>query len=233
MNSYRANILYVEDDKTLSFITKDNLEENGYSITCCEDGKSALDLFQNNNYDVCVLDVMLPKVDGFTLAREIRKKNRDVPIIFVTAKSLKEDKITGLKIGADDYLTKPFSIEELILKIEVFLKRSTVSNYKNIKTKFNIGSYIFDFNDLRLDHQKKSIRLTLKEAEILRYFCENQGILLNREDILKSVWKNDDYFTGRSMDVFISRLRKYLKFDKTIKIENIHSIGFKLKITTS
>jgi len=226
----KAKILYVEDDKTLSFITKDNLEENGYNIICCEDGHDALVLFQKETFDLCILDVMLPKMDGFNLAREIRKSNKDVPIIFVTAKSMKEDKLTGLKIGGDDYLTKPFSIEELILKIEIFLKRSKVKDGSLRKTMFNIGSYILDFENLVLEHKNQTIRLTLKEAEILRFLCENQGKVLHREEILQRVWNNSDYFSGRSMDVFISRIRKYLKFDKSIKIENIHSVGFKLII---
>ena len=226
----KANILYVEDDKTLSFITKDNLEENGYNIICCEDGFSAIELFHSQKFDLCILDVMLPKLDGFNLAKEIRKTNTDIPIIFVTAKSMKEDKIAGLKLGGDDYITKPFSIEELILKIEIFLKRSKVLSDIGTKSKFSIGNYLFDFDDLRLEHSKKSSQLTLKEAEVLRYFCENIGKVLYREDILKSVWKNDDYFSGRSMDVFISRIRKYLSLDKSVRVENIHGIGFKLLI---
>ncbi len=226
----KAKILYVEDDTTLSFITKDNLEENGYNIICCEDGNEALDLFQKETFDLCILDVMLPKMDGFNLAREIRKSNRDIPIIFVTAKSMKEDKLTGLKIGGDDYLTKPFSIEELVLKIEIFLKRSNVKNGSGRKAKYIIGNYILDFDNLVLEHKSQTIRLTLKEAEILRFLCENQGKVLYREEILQRVWNNSDYFSGRSMDVFISRIRKYLKLDKSIKIENIHSVGFKLII---
>ncbi|MFC2097775.1 response regulator transcription factor [Bacteroidota bacterium] len=229
----RANILYVEDDKTLSFITKDNLEENGYNIFCCEDGQTAIELFKNQDFDLCILDVMLPRLDGFNLAKKIRKSNKDIPIIFVTAKSMKEDKLTGLKLGGDDYITKPFSIEELILKIEIFLKRSKILKEDIHQSKFSIGDYLFDFDDLTLNHKNNTIQLTLKEAEVLRFFCENTGKVLYREEILNSVWKNDDYFSGRSMDVFISRIRKHLNLDKSVRIENIHGIGFKLLIKTS
>ena len=224
-----ANIMLVEDDMNLSYVTRDNLEKHGFKVSAFEDGESALEAFHANTYDLCILDVMLPKLDGFSLARAIREKNEDVPIIFLTAKSLKEDKIAGLTLGADDYITKPFSIEELILKAEIFLRRSRSGHPIIKKNIFKIGNYKFDFQELALQFQnEKVIKLTQKEAELLRYFCQNQNKILKREEILKSIWGDDDYFIGRSLDVFISRLRKYLSNDKTIRIENIHSLGFRM-----
>lgn len=229
MTDQLQKILYVEDDKTLSFITKENLERKGYSITFCEDGEQALKIFKSDNFDICLLDVMIPIIDGFTVAKEIRKINKDIPIIFLTAKSLQEDKIHGLMIGADDYLVKPFSIEELYLKIEIFLKRKLIVNDSGSNQIYKIGSFTLDFNNLKLISLKHEIRLTYREAELLRLLIINKNTLLKRENILKSLWKEDDYFLGRSMDVFISRLRKYLKSDKSIKIENVHGTGFILK----
>ena len=229
MTEQLPKILYVEDDKTLSFITKENLERKGYSITFCEDGEQALKIFKSGNFDICLLDVMIPVIDGFTVAKEIRKINKDIPIIFLTAKSLQEDKIHGLMIGADDYMVKPFSIEELYLKIEIFLKRKLIINDSGSNQIYKIGSFTLDFNNLKLISLKHEIRLTYREAELLRLLIINKNTLLKRENILKSLWKEDDYFLGRSMDVFISRLRKYLKSDQSIKIENVHGTGFILK----
>jgi len=177
-----------------------------------------------------VLDVMLPGVDGFAIAEEIRKTNADVPIIFLTAKSLKEDKIHGLKIGADDYITKPFSIEELILKIEVFLKRNKItSNPVPEIVQMELGKYTFDYKNLELQNNGTVRSLTQKEADLLRFFIQNKNEVIKRAQILESLWGEDDYFMGRSLDVFISRLRKYLKDDESLKIENIHGVGFRLK----
>jgi len=170
-------------------------------------------------------------MDGFTLAREIRKINNDIPIIFLTAKAMKEDKIAGFQTGADDYITKPFSIEELILRIEVFLKRSRKAE-SHEPAIFQLGKYEFNFGDLTLAEGKQKQVLTMKEAELLRYFCVNKDKILKREEILRTVWGDDDYFMGRSLDVFISRLRKFLQKDSTIQIENIHSVGFRLSVQT-
>lgn len=229
MTEKLSKILYVEDDKTLSYITKENLERKGYLITFCEDGEQALKIFKSENFDICLLDVMIPKIDGFTVAQEIRKINKDIPIIFLTAKSLQEDKIRGLMIGADDYLVKPFSIEELHLKIEIFLKRKFIVNDSGSNQVFKIGKLSLDFSNLKLVTPGHEIRLTYREAELLHLLIINKNTLLKRENILKSLWKEDDYFLGRSMDVFISRLRKYLKQDQNLKIENVHGIGFILK----
>ncbi|RMF04530.1 MAG: DNA-binding response regulator [Bacteroidetes bacterium] len=221
----RAHLLYVEDDESLSFVTRDHLELQDYQVTHCLDGKSALQALAENDFDLCLLDVMLPEMDGFTLAREIRKQDSQTPILFLTAKSLKEDRLEGLRLGADDYITKPFSIEELILKIEVFLRRSQVNN--SIRpTAFQLGEYSFNYNNLELSHQEQTRRLTQKEADLLRYLYENRNKVIKRSAILEAVWGEDDYFLGRSLDVFISRLRKYLNKDEALRIENIHGVGF-------
>lgn len=229
MNEKKARILFVEDDVFLSFVTKDNLELAGFEILLSENGREAFEIFQANKIDLCIFDVMLVEMDGFTLAKKIREINHEVPIIFLTAKSLKEDKIAGLRIGADDYITKPFSIEELILKIEIFLKRSKVADVRApglAVVKFN--NFILDIENLTLKDNLQQIRLTQKEAELLRYLISNRNKILRKENILKDVWGNDDYYVSRSLDVFISRLRKYLKSDSTISIENIHGIGFRM-----
>lgn len=228
MNYQGEKILLVEDDTTLNFIIKDNLEQAGYIVTPVEDGESALKIFASGSFSLCLLDVMLPKKDGFTVAKEIRKADDHVPIIFLTAKSMTEDKIIGLTIGGDDYITKPFSMEELLLKIRIFLKRSTnVVDSANEKSFYKVGHFDFYFESLVLDSDSEKKTLTYKEAELLRYFCENPNKVLSRSDILKQVWGSDDYYLGRSLDVFISRLRKYLIGDPNIKILNLHGIGFR------
>lgn len=222
----KAHILYVEDDESLSFVTRDNLELQGYRITYCADGRAAREVIREQEFDLCILDVMLPEIDGFTLAEEIRKLDAHVPILFLTAKSLKEDRIRGLKIGADDYITKPFSIEELILKIEVFLRRSRVVQPSGRVLK--VGRFELDHPNLVLRLQDQERRLTQKEADLLKLLAEHRNEVLQRSTILKKIWGQDDYFLGRSLDVFISRLRKYLRSDDDLKIENIHGVGFRL-----
>lgn len=223
--SSKARIFYVEDDETLGFVTKDNLELSGYDVTHFLNGNEALDAFDPEQYDLCLLDVMLPGIDGFELATKIRKQSLQIPIIFLTAKSMKEDRIHGLLLGGDDYITKPFSIEELILKILVFLRRKEIVG--NIETtEFKIGSYHLDYKNLKLTTENNQKILTLKEAELLKFLSENKNEVLKRSDILVAVWGKDDYFLGRSLDVFISRLRKYLSEDDRIKITNRHGVGF-------
>lgn len=227
----KAHLLFVEDDASLALVTKDSLELRDYKVTHCANGQVALEQFQNGAFDLCLFDVMLPLMDGFTLAEKIREIDQQIPIIFLTAKAMQEDKITGLKLGADDYITKPFSMEEVVLKIEVFLKRSQFAISDTRQTKFAIGGYAFDFQDLHLQYkEEKPRRLTQREAELLQLFCLNQDKILKREDILKQIWGDDDYFFGRSLDVFITRLRKYLKSESNIKIENIHGVGFKMVV---
>lgn len=222
----KAHLLYVEDDATLSFVTRDNLSLQGYKITHCEDGLQALDVIKHESFDLCILDVMLPKIDGYTIAREIRKINQDIPIIFLTAKSLKEDKIHGLKLGADDYITKPFSIEELILKIEIFLRRSKITQ-PEVANMLQLGGYQFNYANLSLAIEEETRQLTQKEADLLQLFAVSPNVVLKRATILERLWGENDYFMGRSLDVFISRLRKYLQKDQQLKIENIHGVGFK------
>lgn len=224
-----SRILYAEDDATLAFLTKDNLEQNHYDVSHCEDGKTALETFKTGRFDICILDIMMPKMDGFELATEIRKSNTDIPIIFLSAKTLKEDRIKGLRLGADDYLVKPFSIEELLLKIEIFLKRSHKNNASE-KSMYAIGKYQFDTKNFILLHENEKISLTQREAELLKLFLDNKNVVLKREQILTSLWGNDDYFMGRSLDVFISRLRKILANEKDIAIENLHGIGFRFMV---
>lgn len=227
MTQTKAKILYVEDDLTLSFVTRDNLELHGYTIDFCEDGFEAYKMFNAKRYDLCILDVMLPRMDGYELARRIRKHNEEIPIIFLTAKSTRSDKIYGLKIGADDYITKPFSIEELVLKIEVFLRRSGAGKRKR-KDEYHIGLFIFDARNNMLKTEDKQRQLTHREAELLKMLCDNPNMILKREELLLKIWGDDHYFASRSLDVFISRLRKYLKPDPDIKIENIHNVGYRL-----
>lgn len=225
MNDKEVKLMYVEDDATLAFITQDSLKANGYDVDHFEDGVAALESFEKLYYDLCILDVMLPKMDGFELAERIRRVNKDIPIIFLTAKSMKEDRIAGLTIGADDYITKPFSIEELILKIEVFLKRKYITDSQ--AHSYTFGKFTFDHDNLKLSYDNKEESLTQKEGDLLQLLLESRGNIIRREDILKKLWGENDYFLGRSMDVFISRLRKYMKSDASIAIENIHGVGFR------
>ena len=226
----KAHLLYVEDDESLGFVTRDNLELQGYQVTHFADGQSAMEAIgANHGFDLCILDVMLPGVDGFDIARQIRKYDAQVPILFLTAKSLKEDKIKGLKLGADDYITKPFSIEELILKIEIFLRRRAITG-PNTTSHYKIGTYLFDYNNLELKNNGEAKNLTQREADLLKLFVEQPNQVIKRSFILEKLWGEDDYFLGRSLDVFISRLRKYLKKDESLKIENIHGVGFRFRL---
>jgi DNA-binding response OmpR family regulator len=224
-----AKILLVEDDHSLGFVVKDNLVHKGYQVDWVENGEQGLTKFSNGDFDLCVLDVMMPKKDGFTLAAEIRSKNPNIPILFVTAKSMLEDKLNGFKVGGDDYLVKPFNMDELIARIEVFLRRT--KNAATTETQFLIGTFKFDSNNLKLIHPKSEKTLTQKEAEVLKLLCANQHRVLKREEILNQVWGDDDYFMGRSLDVFISKLRKYLKEDPSIEIVNYHGVGFRMEVT--
>lgn len=225
-------LLLVEDDDALRFIVKDNLEQHNYQVDVAEDGQVAIDLFEKNQYHLIILDVMLPKIDGFKVAGHIRKTNEDVPIIFLTARSMTEDKITGLTIGGDDYIPKPFSMEELLLKIKVFLKRSNnITGEKSESSKIKkIGRFLFLPDELTLSFEGEARKLTIKEMELIKYFSENANKVLNRNEILEKVWGSNDYFLGRSLDVFISRLRKYFKPDPNIKIVNLHGIGFRFSV---
>ncbi|MBC8883739.1 response regulator transcription factor [Flavobacterium piscinae] len=222
----KKKILYVEDDETLGFLTADSLE-NQYEVAHFINGQSGFDAFCNDDFDLCILDVMLPDMDGFEIATQIRKRNQEIPIIFLSAKTMKEDRIKGLKLGADDYLVKPYSMEELTLKIEVFLNRSQKTSFKNNAT-YLIGSFEFDPTNYCVSKGKEMTNLTEREAALLKLFLDNKNTVLKREKILMELWGTDDYFVGRSLDVFISRLRKIFKDEPNIRIENIPRVGFKL-----
>jgi DNA-binding response OmpR family regulator len=223
-----TEILLAEDDSSLGFIIKDNLEMKGWKVDLFTDGESAWKAFKGKKYTLCVLDVMLPKKDGFTLAENIRTINAGVPILFLTARATREDKIEGFKKGADDYITKPFSIEELQYRVAVFIKRSGAdASFAQIT---QLGKFTFDHSNLNLAISGQKIELTRMEADILKMFCLQKGRLIKREEILKTVWGSDDFFLGRSLDVFISKLRKYLKADPNIEIVNQFGVGFRLEI---
>lgn len=223
-----GDILYVEDDDALSFVTKDHLELCGYSVTHCQNGEDAKEAFQSRQFDLCLLDVMLPKVDGFSLAEFIRHRDHSVPILFLTARSLKEDRLNGFRKGGDDYITKPYSIEELVMKIQVFLRRREIIPL-NVQDRItSVGRFLFDAGNMTLQIDDKTKQLTQREAEVLKYFVDRPNELIKREDLLLAVWGEDDYFLGRSLDVFISKLRKYLRDDQSVQIQNIHGVGFKL-----
>lgn len=224
----KKRILLVEDDPSLGFVTKDVLALKGYDVKLCTDGAEAEETFYKGDYDLCILDIMLPKMDGFSLAKSIRKKNSSVPIIFLSAKAMEEDKLQGFATGGDDYITKPFSLDELLCRIEVFLRRSNTIHQSHETIVF-LGKYTFDFSNLTLRNNATEKTLTQKEAEVLKLLYHNRERVLKREEILKHVWGDDDYFMGRSMDVFISKLRKYLKEDPSVQIVNYHGVGFKLE----
>ncbi|MBE0648076.1 MAG: response regulator transcription factor [Bacteroidales bacterium] len=227
----KPKILYVEDDITLSFVTRDNLAMKGYNIDAIDNGKDALDWFKKNRYDLCILDIMLPQMDGFTLAEKIREQDLQVPIIFVTARSAKEDKIHGLTLGGDDYITKPFSIEELVLKIEVFLKRRAIqlpydnTSYKEVNKR--VG---WDPVNLILTVDNHKHTLTHKEADLFSFLYKNREKVVKRQDLLIELWGHDHFFSSRSLDVFVSRLRKHLG-DCGVILENVYNVGYRLKVS--
>jgi DNA-binding response OmpR family regulator len=226
----KISILLAEDDINLGFVIADQLRAEGYHVSLTTDGIEALKRFNEQPYHLCIFDVMMPKKDGFTLARDIRKINTDVPILFLTAKSMTEDKIEGFNAGGDDYLTKPFSVEELNLRIKSLLKRVNIRTEIPEEKVFNVSEFVFDTENLTLTLGGDVQSLTKKEAQILKILYKFKNQVLPREVILNTVWGQDDYFVGRSLDVFITKLRKYLKDDETIQILNIHGVGFKLEI---
>jgi DNA-binding response OmpR family regulator len=226
----KISILLAEDDINLGFVIADQLRAEGYHVSLTTDGVEALKRFNEQPYHLCIFYVMMPKKDGFTLARDIRQINSDVPILFLTAKSMTEDKIEGFNAGGDDYLTKPFSVEELNLRIKSLLKRVNIRTEIPEEKVFNVSNFIFDTENLTLTLNGTSQSLTKKEAQILKILYKFKNQVLPREVILNTVWGQDDYFVGRSLDVFITKLRKYLKEDEQIQILNIHGVGFKLEI---
>ena len=229
MNEKKIKVLLAEDDENLGSLLKEYLHAKSYDTQWVTDGDKAFKSFEKNKYDICVLDIMMPVKDGLTLAKEIRMLDRDMPIIFLTAKSMKEDVLEGFSIGADDYITKPFSMEELLYRIQAILRRTKGYTDKK-QIVYNIGKYRFDTHKHLLIHGDQEQKLTTKESELLKLLCNNANQVLERNFALKTIWIDDNYFNARSMDVYITKLRKYLKEDPSIEIMNIHGTGYKLII---
>ena len=228
----KLKILLVEDDPNLGNLLKEYLQAKGYTTTLAVNGKEGYETFSKNKFSLCLLDVMMPVKDGYSLAKEIRALDAVVPIVFLTAKSMKEDAIEGFNIGADDYITKPFSMEELLLRIKAILRRTEIKSTQNTdQIEFAIGKYKFDYNHQTLSLKGEATqKLTTKEADLLKLLCLNINDILDRNFALKSIWNDDNYFNGRSMDVYIAKLRKYLKEDPSVEIINVHGKGFKLLV---
>jgi DNA-binding response OmpR family regulator len=224
-----VRILLAEDDFDFGTILKQYLEISGFEVTWAKNGQEAFNVFKEYQFDICILDVMMPIIDGFSLAEKIININPEMPFLFLTAKSLKEDKIKGLKLGADDYILKPCEADELVLRIQNILKRSQFISIKSNEI-IVIGNYKFDIENLQLIHDSKTQRLTEKEAQLIQYLFENKNGLIKRETVLKKIWHSDDFFSGRSLDVFISRIRKYFNEDDAISIETIRGIGFEFRV---
>lgn len=231
MNKQNIHVLLVEDDINMGFLLKDSLEMGGYQVKHYEDGKSGLLAFFHHTFHICLLDVMLPEQDGFSIAENIRKKDSHTPIVFLTARGQKEDKIKGFKLGGDDYITKPFSVEELMLRMEAILKRSYPSKNQLINSQnLKCGNSRLNINNQTLIVNKKSKQLTYREAKLLKLFFSYPNQLLERDFILQLVWEDEGIIVGRSLDVFISRLRKILRLDGRLKIVNVHGVGYKLEV---
>ncbi len=229
MKDTKAKVLFAEDDQNLGHLLKEYLNAKGYDTDLFPNGEVAFKSFKNNKYDICILDVMMPIKDGFTLAQDIRLIDAEVPIIFLTAKVLKEDVVEGFKIGADDYMTKPFSMEELLFRIEAVLRR-TKGSINQEQTTYQIGKYTFESNKQTLISGNSTNKLTTKESDLLLLLCQHSNSILDRNYALKKIWLDDTYFNARSMDVYITKLRKLLKDDISVEIINVHGKGFKLLI---
>lgn len=225
-------ILLAEDDPNLGELLKDYLELKGkFDVVLCVDGQEAMDAFRKDEFDLCILDVMMPKKDGFSLGKDIRKINQTIPIIYATAKGMMEDKTQAFELGGDDYITKPFRVEELLLRIYALLKRAAKDKEEEVSDKFEIGDYFFDYTSQIISYKGQQQKLSTKEAELLRLLCLKKNDVLTREEALIKIWHDDNYFTGRSMDVFLSKLRKYLKEDPNVEIVNVHGKGYKLLVS--
>lgn len=225
----KIKILLAEDDVNLGTILSEYLDTKGFRTKLCRNGEDGLNAFLTEEFDLCILDIMMPQKDGFTLAKEIRQRNKKIPIVFLTAKSMKEDAIEGFRIGADDFVTKPFSMEVLLMRIKAILRRTQISSSKKDAEIFNIGKYKFDYKNQLLLLNGDEQNLTTRESELLKLLCIHNEEL-DRNYALKSLWGSDSYFNSRSMDVFISRLRKYLKDDPSVEIVNVHGTGFRLAV---
>jgi DNA-binding response OmpR family regulator len=225
MHKEKLKILLAEDDLNLGVLLVDYLETEGFDVKLCKNGGLALKAFLSGPFDLCLLDVMMPEMDGFSLATEIRARDKKVPVIFITAKSLKEDKLNGYGLGADDYVTKPFDEEELLWKIKAVIRRIPQNKVEHTEI-ISIGNYTFDFNNQSLTIKGKTKRITEKESDILHYLSKHRNNVIKREEMLKELWGENDYFLGRSLDVFITKIRKYLKEDPELSIENVFGVGF-------
>ncbi|MCF8361218.1 MAG: response regulator transcription factor [Prolixibacteraceae bacterium] len=226
----RTKILLVEDDTSLGFLLVDYLESNGFDVKLYRDGDSGMKGYKAGNFDFCILDIMLPGIDGFSLAKRIRAENKTIPIIFLTARSMKQDKMKGFDIGVDDYITKPFDEDELLCRINAIITRYNIQPNEDVnKEIYQFGVFTFDYKNLLLKSNTNKKRLTQKESEVLRILCLRPNEIITRENIMVSIWGNNDYFIGRSLDVFIAKLRKYLSEDPNINIENIPKVGYILR----
>ena len=232
MQQGKATILLAEDDMSLAFMIKDTLEDEGYVVTHCSDGQMAINQFDKEEVDLCLLDIMMPNKDGYHVAKKIRQQSDVIPILFLSTKSQEEDKLKGYDSGADDYLAKPFSILELLKKVEVFLRRSK-KMYADADKLLQVGNLKFSYVELKLFASGETFNITQKEADLLKFFCEYPNRAVKREEVLINVWGKNDFFLGRSMDVYITRLRKYLKADPSIMLETIHGIGFRFTVPES
>lgn len=232
MASKKLKVLLAEDDLSLGYVIKDNLTEAGYEVNLYSDGQAAIDNFDKTQVDICLLDVMMPFKDGFTVAKKIRQQSDVIPILFLTARSMEEDRIKGFLTGADDYIVKPFSMQELLLRMDVFIRRSRRLHADEVK-EYTIGDLRFSYTDLKLYVANDIHTLTQKEADLLKFLCEHANRILKREEVLLNVWGKDDYFLGRSMDVFMTKLRKYFKSDPSVVLETIHGVGFRFNAVVS
>lgn len=224
------HILIVEDDLSLSFLLLELLESEGYQTKLCRDGQSAFSTFKKQQFDLCILDIMMPGMDGFALAGHIKRERAETPFLFLTARSRRDDKLKGYAVGADDYITKPFDEEELLCKIEVILRRRTIGAPSRMPTSFQLGDYHFDYRRQELNHGDSIWRLTEKESEVLRLLCLHRNRILRRDEAVEKIYGKKDYFLGRSFDVFISKLRKRLGKDRRVNIENVYKVGFILNV---
>ncbi|MCD4736765.1 MAG: response regulator transcription factor [Bacteroidales bacterium] len=231
-NTNPVKVLLAEDDKNLGTILKSYLQAKGYPTTLCPNGQVAYEKFIEGSYDFCIVDIMMPVKDGFTLAKEIREVNKNVPLLFLTAKSMQEDKLKGFEIGADDYITKPFSMEELLVRMQAILRRTTPTLKDQTNNVYSIGKLTFDYTRQVLKSGDTEQKLTSKESELLKLLCENINDVLDRSFALKKIWLDDSYFNARSMDVYVTKLRKYLRSDPGIELMNVHGIGFKLVVNS-
>jgi DNA-binding response OmpR family regulator len=231
-NNNKAKVFLAEDDTSLGFVIKDNLEDEGFEVVHCQDGQTAMERFNKDEFDICLLDVMMPNKDGFAVAKKIRQQSDLIPILFLTSKSMEEDKVKGFLTGADDYITKPFSMQELMMRMNVFLRR-TKKMHSETHEEYQIGNLRFSNTDLKLYSPEGTFSLTQREADLLRFLCKHPNKVLKREEVLMNVWGKDDYFLGRSMDVFMTKLRKYFKGDPQINLETIHGLGFRFNASVN